>query len=151
LSKIEIVDYGPIKHLEIPDIPKNSQWIFLTGENGTGKTSILKALAVAITNNTLKLGPRTSVQGEYKISLELNKFGKTTRYKINRRSNASSNRKLQITYQGFVAFGPIRVNIAMDESEIKTDSEFNFEELLDVHTCTLFSTHGYLVDIGHRL
>lgn len=37
-----ITDSGKI------EIPANTQWIFLTGENGFGKTSVLQALAVAI-------------------------------------------------------------------------------------------------------
>jgi ABC-type transport system involved in cytochrome c biogenesis ATPase subunit len=45
LSRIEIFDFQGIKHLIIQNIPTNSQWIFLTGENGFGKTSILRAIA----------------------------------------------------------------------------------------------------------
>jgi predicted ATP-binding protein involved in virulence len=45
LSRIEIVDFQGIKHLIINNIPVNAQWIFLTGENGFGKTSILRAIA----------------------------------------------------------------------------------------------------------
>jgi predicted ATP-binding protein involved in virulence len=45
LSRIEIFDFQGIKHLTISNIPLNAQWIFLTGENGFGKTSILRAIA----------------------------------------------------------------------------------------------------------
>jgi AAA domain, putative AbiEii toxin, Type IV TA system len=45
LSRIEVFDFQGIKHLIIQDIPLNAQWIFLTGENGFGKTSILRAIA----------------------------------------------------------------------------------------------------------
>jgi predicted ATP-binding protein involved in virulence len=45
LSRLEVVDYQGIKHLIIENLPMNKQWIFLTGENGFGKTSILKAIA----------------------------------------------------------------------------------------------------------
>jgi predicted ATP-binding protein involved in virulence len=45
LSRIEIFDFQGIKHLIISNIPLNAQWIFLTGENGFGKTSILRAIA----------------------------------------------------------------------------------------------------------
>ncbi len=45
LSRLEIFDFQGIKHLKIEHIPSNAQWIFLTGENGFGKTSILRAIA----------------------------------------------------------------------------------------------------------
>jgi predicted ATPase len=45
LSRLEVFDFQGIKHLKIDTIPANAQWIFLTGENGFGKTSILRAIA----------------------------------------------------------------------------------------------------------
>jgi predicted ATPase len=45
LSHLEVIDFQGIKHLAIENIPSNTQWIFLTGENGFGKTSILRAIA----------------------------------------------------------------------------------------------------------
>jgi AAA domain, putative AbiEii toxin, Type IV TA system len=45
LSRIEVFDFQGIKHLIIPDLPVRAQWIFLTGENGFGKTSMLRAIA----------------------------------------------------------------------------------------------------------
>ncbi|MEN9612017.1 MAG: hypothetical protein RLZZ628_2831 [Bacteroidota bacterium] len=45
LSRLEVMDYQGIKHLTIENLPLDKQWIFLTGENGFGKTSILKAIA----------------------------------------------------------------------------------------------------------
>lgn len=41
----------PIKKIEIKKIPLNTQWIFLTGMNGTGKSSILKALTAGLLEN----------------------------------------------------------------------------------------------------
>jgi predicted ATPase len=45
ISRVEVVDFQGIKHLVIQDIPLDTQWIFLTGENGFGKTSVLRAIA----------------------------------------------------------------------------------------------------------
>ncbi len=49
LSQFVVANYGPISICSIQNIPKETQFIFFTGENGTGKTSILKAIASAIT------------------------------------------------------------------------------------------------------
>jgi AAA ATPase domain len=48
LSNLEIFDFQGIKHLIIENIPTNAQWIFLTGENSFGKTSILRAIAKGV-------------------------------------------------------------------------------------------------------
>ncbi len=48
LSGLEIYDFQGIKHLVIENIPLNAPWIFLTGENSFGKTSILRAIAKGV-------------------------------------------------------------------------------------------------------
>lgn len=48
ISRLEVIDYQGITNLVIENIPTEKQWIFLTGENGFGKTSILKAIAKAL-------------------------------------------------------------------------------------------------------
>ncbi len=45
LSRLEIIDFQGIKHLIIDNLPTDKQWIFITGDNAFGKTSILKAIA----------------------------------------------------------------------------------------------------------
>ncbi len=48
LRSIEIKSFGPVKHAYMQGIPENNQWIFLTGENGTGKTTVLRAIATLL-------------------------------------------------------------------------------------------------------
>jgi predicted ATPase len=45
VSRLEVIDFQGITHLTIESLPADKPWIFLTGENGLGKTSILKAIA----------------------------------------------------------------------------------------------------------
>jgi len=70
IKSIRIIGFGPIKDVGLFDIPDKTQWIFLTGENGTGKTSVLRAIALALTNRSL-----TRIQlaenPEFQISAEL--------------------------------------------------------------------------------
>ena len=56
LKSLDIEDFQGIDSMTIgfgsdADIPLNTQWIFLTGENGFGKTTILKAIAIGLTND----------------------------------------------------------------------------------------------------
>lgn len=48
IESFEIRNFKGIKHTSIKKLPSNAPWIFITGENGFGKTSILQALASAM-------------------------------------------------------------------------------------------------------
>lgn len=52
LLSLEVENFRGIKHLKIDGIPADTKWIFLTGENGFGKTSILQQIAYSILNNS---------------------------------------------------------------------------------------------------
>jgi uncharacterized protein (TIGR02646 family) len=49
ITGFELQNYEGIRHLKIGPLPAATRWIFLTGENGFGKTSILKAIAAGLT------------------------------------------------------------------------------------------------------
>ncbi len=48
LKSFHIKNYRGIIDTQIDNIPPDTQWIFLTGENGFGKTSVLQALAMGL-------------------------------------------------------------------------------------------------------
>lgn len=48
LLDIWVRNYKGIESIHIDDIGPNAQWIFLTGENGYGKTLILEAIAIGL-------------------------------------------------------------------------------------------------------
>jgi len=48
ITDFKIQKFQGIKELSINNIPINTQWIFLTGENGFGKTSVLRALLLGL-------------------------------------------------------------------------------------------------------
>jgi energy-coupling factor transporter ATP-binding protein EcfA2 len=48
IHSITIQNYQDIRNVTISDLPEKAHWIFLTGENGYGKTSLLQALALGI-------------------------------------------------------------------------------------------------------
>ncbi|WP_179830118.1 AAA family ATPase [Spirosoma fluviale] len=45
---VEIRNYKGIKHTKVDQIAPNIRWIFLTGENGFGKSSVLQALTIGL-------------------------------------------------------------------------------------------------------
>ena len=48
IKQINIANYQGIKKVYVSDIPIDTQWIFFTGENGFGKTTILRGIFIAI-------------------------------------------------------------------------------------------------------
>ena len=48
LKSFHIKNYRGIIDTELVTIPDNTQWIFLTGENGFGKTSVLQGIALVV-------------------------------------------------------------------------------------------------------
>lgn len=53
IKSFKLWDYGPIEHIEMEGIPENNQWIFITGENGSGKTNLLRAMGSAFGYRTI--------------------------------------------------------------------------------------------------
>ena len=51
LQSVRIKDFKGIKETEVEGLPADANWIFVTGENGFGKTTILQALAVGLYGN----------------------------------------------------------------------------------------------------
>ena len=48
IAGFTIKEFQGIKDLTLNNIPINSQWIFITGDNGFGKTSLLKAILLGL-------------------------------------------------------------------------------------------------------
>ena len=115
IKNFEIYNYGPIDYCESSEIPRNTQWIFLTGENGTGKTSILKALATAI--GYKRNEKKDSEKEAFRVNLDLWAESKEL-ISIKRFENTDlTGKKLSVT--GFAAYGAYRINNSI-KSNAKT-------------------------------
>lgn len=105
---------------------QNAQWIFLTGENGFGKTSILKAISVGLTNdenNQLKDGASCTITG-YKNGIEVS----------NAREDKSPSKDLD--FENVVAYGV---------SRFRTKQSFIQNE--EKRTSSLFDDNTFLLSI----
>ncbi|MFH6984917.1 AAA family ATPase [Marinoscillum luteum] len=70
VSRVRIRGVGDIREEISIKIPKRSNWVFLTGENGCGKTTILKAITAAFYKEELFV-PNIIKSG--KVDIELSK------------------------------------------------------------------------------
>ncbi len=130
VKQIKIESYQGIKNIHISNIPIDAQWIFLTGENGFGKTSILQAIVIALFGNKDN-GKDLDKKEEIKYLLE---------YKYDQnRINSNKNKEHENFFsqcKNFAAYGASRLNKSKDEMP---------------QTYSLFNSDGTLLDIEGNL
>jgi len=150
LSSFNITAFQGIKNTKIEDLDLATQWIFLTGENGFGKTSILQALAhalggpredVATANYERRVGSGKIISGdvyipallsiEYCINGELVTVNKTV----------GVNEGKVDGYLGplLVAYGPIRLEPMQADIQNTDQKQDNAANLFSLAGTPLFS------------
>lgn len=76
ITSFHIEGFRGIKNASVEDIPADTKWIFLTGKNGGGKTSVLQALFVGLMSE--KEGNTILEASKFKSNISLNtKDGQT--------------------------------------------------------------------------
>lgn len=126
IKQVEIENFQGVKKTSLTNIPTDTQWIFLTGENGFGKTSILKSIVlglngkvdndVILSNDDCNIG----LEIKSKDSIQINNLGAND-FKI---------------FKNFVAYGSSRLRMQNNESDKKT-----------AVTYSLFNDDGCLLNI----
>jgi len=106
LTSFSVEKYKPIDKASFGRLSRNTPFIFLVGENGSGKSSLLKSLATALGNRfySEKNDPDNSL---WIINYSLNVEGRTQRSKITS-FNPIDKKHHQIPFAGF---GPSRLMI----------------------------------------
>ena len=113
LFSIMIRGYQDIKKAFLEDIPSATQWIFLTGENGSGKTSILKAIATSLGYRLLDK-KETVESPDFQVSINLHKGKDFSSYRRNQ--NEGCNKRFPLV-SALVLFGPNRLISQKDKSK----------------------------------
>jgi len=124
IKQFHIQNYNGINQTQINNIPIDTQWIFLTGQNAYGKTAILQALMIGLFGKTD--GKFNLPAHNANIYVELKENQKTCIYPF----NASQFRKI-------AAYGPSRLiiqhpisNETIEEQSAPTYSLFNHDGIL---------------------
>jgi predicted ATPase len=144
-QSFKVWDFGPIVYAELMDVPYNNQWIFITGENGSGKTSFLRALGTALGYRVLEKkeqlrNPTFHIQAELYSEFEKH----TERYTRNQNSD-TKNRRPKVA--GLCMYGPFRLYNSRKLSEGK------FKQLYTKAGSfgSLFEENAPLLDIDKQL
>ncbi|OPB89593.1 hypothetical protein BAS06_04340 [Elizabethkingia miricola] len=126
LFSINIKDYGLINDLSIEIKNKKNQWIFLTGENGSGKTNLLRAMATTLGNRMLS---KNEFEENPNFKVIANFIYKNKLQEYNRIGNGEVKGKRKPYIQGLAMYGPYRLDMVVDKmNKAKFKKELNKEE-----------------------
>ena len=147
LISFEIEGFGPIsKKISIDDIPSDCQWIFLTGMNGTGKSSILRALVIALAQKPILIDENHSGI-PFEAKLLLRNSNDTVITYIRHNNEKVSNRHKPLT-KTLAAYGPLRLNtIGLESSGKDIQNLFSKSKYLD----SIREKNSFLLDINSFL
>lgn len=134
LKSLSVVDFQGVRHAKIENLPVDTNWVLLVGENGFGKSTILQAIMLGLHGS--KDGSYDYVQiKEAKISLI---------YK-NENENITNNLRLNVNPLAHIAaYGPVRLNRQVDASESEMAQKSGT-------LYSLFRTDGVLLNIESEL
>lgn len=140
IKQVQIENFNGIKKTSIQDIPLDARWIFLTGENGFGKSSVLQALVGGLYGE--KEGNRLLILDDNKVNLDAPvKIG--IEYKDRKDTiihNIGAGQAFK-PFTKFAAYGPSRLNLftaSGDDDRTKP-------------TYGMFNPDGLLQDIWHKI
>jgi energy-coupling factor transporter ATP-binding protein EcfA2 len=121
LKYINVDEFGPIHHLALNDIPDDCRWIFLTGENGAGKTSLLKAIATGLCDNMDEGEPILPGSWPFVIRFGLTRPNTIGHHTVSGRDHAAVKKWFP---KGLAMYGPVRLFTAgsLDNRFFKTES-----------------------------
>jgi len=126
LLSFNVKDYGLIKDLSLEIKSKKNQWVFLTGENGSGKTNLLRAIATTLGNRMLS---KTELLENPNFNIVADFAYKNKIAKYDRSVNGGVKGKKKPYIQGLAMYGPYRLDVVLDKiSKVMFKKELNKEE-----------------------
>ncbi len=140
LNGFQIKNFQGIKDAQLDDLPENPSWIFLTGENGFGKTCFLRALATGLYGNEEDIITPRNKEAEIKVSYtSACQNGRTVQI-----NNDIAQPSFFRPLQALAAYGPSRLEIQARDSQGQQAKN-------STATYNLFHTDGVLKNIESEL
>ena len=134
LKSLAVSNFQGIKHTTIENLPIDTNWVFLVGENGFGKSTILQAIS---------LGLHGSKDGSYEFDQNENSRIKVE-YKSDGGNLINDFRSNPLPLSQVAAYGPVRLNMqgSSSVSEVSEKSGTLY---------SLFKTDGVLLNVEFEL
>lgn len=135
ILEFTIRNYALIKNIKVENIGTSNQWIFFTGQNGSGKTSLLRAIGTVLGYRILKAND-LSDKHPFSATLKLYKSGgkPITYTRVLNDENAKISRRPVV--QGLAMYGPYRLDVVDEKiGDLNFKNKFrkneSFESLLN--------------------
>ncbi len=139
LKKITVENFRGIKKTEVTDIPEDTAWIFLTGNNGYGKTSFLQSIFIGL------LGKRSESllfdSEDFTISVEIESSRGLYRNEVSKIAETSFG---NYVFDKTCAYGSARLSIQNDSSKGESEKR-------SAVSYSLFNSDGVLLSIENEL
>lgn len=140
LRTLKIQNYAAIHELSIESISDNTDsanWVFFIGENGFGKTSILRAIAIGLYG--VADGPVRLFEPNTEKNISVRYSDTTTIVE-----HSTIGGRLYTSFKNIVCYGPSRL-------QVQTDQTQNEIERKSTTTYNLFNVDGILLNIGAKM
>jgi len=134
IKQIQIENFRGIKKTGISDLPLDAQWLFLAGNNGAGKTSVIQAIALGLWGQADTLKQQFE---DCNIGVEV--YTEQQTFINNLKSSATFTK-----FRHFVAYGPSRLSM-------QSASADNDEKEESSKTYNIFNDNGMLLNIESEL
>lgn len=128
IKQVHIKAFQAIRDLKIETIPVDAQWIFITGKNGTGKSSLLQALALGLLGETVEEYNLLSKKQETVISIELLQDGNNQIQTLkveDKQSEFYQEEKLEDIPMPVLTYGVSRLKIQKEEEVYDENTMIN--------------------------
>jgi predicted ATPase len=145
IRSFTVNDSGPIQFAQMLDIPLKTQWIFITGENGSGKSSFLKAIGTALGYRALSR-EEMNANPEFHVDAQLGSEFRNSNQNFQRYKNEGTKfRRPRV--MGLCMYGPFRIYNSRKLSQAKFLQLYNKSGGFS----SLFSDNAPLLDIDKQL
>jgi len=139
LRDLNIKNYQGIRDTALFNLPAASKWIFITGENGYGKSSVLQAITLGLNDDRVLDG---YLDAESRIEVVLHASGASeTMVRLKTGTRGSVYNKPN---QMIIAYGPVRLNTFSPDSQNQEDTTLN-------NVMNLFRTTTRLKSLQYEL
>lgn len=139
LMGINIENFQGIKSTGVNDLKPDARWIFITGENGYGKTTILQAIALGLSGDP---DLEKYLEEKTRISIELTTQNEKA-FPVRTKGNISKTENYDFG-QYILGYGPARLNVQSKASE-------NMERKSTNNVLSLFDNETLLKNINYEL
>ncbi|AXE18954.1 hypothetical protein DR864_14945 [Runella rosea] len=134
LQRLSVENFQGIKHATIENLPVDTQWVFLVGENGFGKSTVLQSILLGLHGS--KDGSYEVVQNQY-IRIRV-------QYKSDKENFFNDCWRNPHPLTHLAAYGPSRLNL-------QADATLSDEARKSSVTYSLFNSDGALLNIEAKL